>query len=71
MATAKTIPNVELELTAKEASVLLAVLNKIGGDPCGPRGQCDNINNALTGVGVRPASIAAKPTDSKCGLVIS
>jgi hypothetical protein len=71
MATAKAIPNVELELTAKEASVLMAVLRKIGGDPQGPRGAASAILTALEDVGVQRADISSKATEAGTGLYIS
>jgi hypothetical protein len=38
---------VELCLTTKEAEVLRAILERIGGQPSGPRGLADNMANVL------------------------
>jgi len=40
-------------LTQREAEVLLHVCAQIGGQTEGPRGEMDNIKNALRGVRVR------------------
>lgn len=39
--------HVELNLTPEEASVLLGVLNRVGGPPAGKRGVVDQIRLAL------------------------
>lgn len=65
MASAKRIPpakverdtrDVQLTITEYEARVLLAVCRRIGGPPIGPRGQMDNVNEALTLAGVEVSS---------------
>lgn len=43
-----------LELTGKEAGVLLRILMRIGGDPNGPRGAADSIAAALNRLGISP-----------------
>lgn len=50
----KQIKTVVLELTEKDASVLLKVLNNVGGLSSGPRGVIDRIGNALYTAGVQP-----------------
>ena len=41
-----------LELSGKEAGVLLKVLENIGGNPQGPRGAIDSISSALKRLGI-------------------
>lgn len=48
---------VALDLTVEEASVLVAVLRNIGGQPSGPRGKTDNVLVALEGLGIERAKI--------------
>ncbi|KKN99072.1 hypothetical protein LCGC14_0143190 [marine sediment metagenome] len=43
---------VTLELTQQEASVLLQVLECVGGSPDGPRGNIDRICKSLRFVGI-------------------
>ena len=48
--------HVELNLTPEEASVLLFVLNRVGGEPTGPRGKMHNIVLALEFAGVKQSN---------------
>ncbi len=50
MASAKVV----LELSGKEAGVLLRILGKVGGEPSGPRGAVDSIIEALKRLGIDP-----------------
>lgn len=43
-----------LSLSMKEAGVLLKILDNVGGNPLGPRGEADSIRYALIGVGIVP-----------------
>lgn len=52
--------HVELNLTPEEASVLLFVLNSVGGDPRGPRGKMQNIVVALEAAGVKESNIRTR-----------
>lgn len=42
-----------LRLSAREAHVLLDVLNRVGGEPKGPRGCVNSIRNTLLDAGVK------------------
>jgi hypothetical protein len=44
--------SVELSLAPEEAHFLAAILNRIGGSPSGPRGNADQILNALAKAGI-------------------
>jgi hypothetical protein len=46
------IESVTLELSAKEARVLMAIFRHVGGPPEGPRGKMDNVQNALQRAGL-------------------
>ena len=46
------IQDVVLHMTVEEAGILKQLLNRIGGDPEGPRGKVDKIGMALHGAGV-------------------
>ncbi len=41
-----------LELSKREAGVLVEILNSVGGCPLGPRGVCDFILTSLEGLGI-------------------
>lgn len=45
--------DVNLKLTKRQASVLMSVLYRIGGNPNGPRGEMDKIAQQLKGAGVK------------------
>ena len=49
------VTEVTLTLTYEEASVVRQVFNNVGGNPSGPRGIIQNINNALAKVGIDPS----------------
>ena len=54
--TKKTVQTVtvNLQLTEHEASILQSILECIGGEPNGPRGECDAIYNGLLELNLRP-----------------
>lgn len=45
---------VVLELSGKEAGVLLKILGRVGGSPSGPRGAADSIQESLKRLGLVP-----------------
>ena len=47
-----------LGLTQAEVEVLRVILDRIGGDPNGPRGHADTINEALADAGIGVVDIA-------------
>jgi len=49
-----------LGLTQVEAEVLKAVLDRVGGDPRGPRGHVDAIAEALSDAGVGISNLAVE-----------
>jgi hypothetical protein len=51
------VTNITLELSAQEAQALTDILACVGGEPSGPRGQSDNVLQALKQAGFKYTSL--------------
>jgi hypothetical protein len=51
--TEEKVSGIDLSLSVKEAQILIALLDNIGGDPKGPRGLLDNVLQALVNIEVK------------------
>jgi hypothetical protein len=71
--TTKTIKSVNLSLTEEEAGVLYSVLERVGGDPLGPRGAIQNIYNELARCDIKRAGdiISSSNLNGRRGLCSS